>query len=538
MTHKRRVTVALPLIVLIFSILGGVYGPRIQVAAAASGADAVEAATGDDQDLARFSKVYTLVEENFADRPSADKTIYKGAIPGMLRTLDPHSNFFDPKEYQLIRDEQRGSYFGVGMQVTTRNGKTVITAPFPGSPAYKVGLRPGDIIVSVNDKSTENMTTTEVADLLKGPRGTPVKVVVSREGAPDYVVFTVIRDEITRKSVPDGFFVKPGIAYIKILNFGEGTARELDDNLKRLGESNFKGLVLDLRDNPGGLLNAGVAVADHFLQKGQLIVSHHGRASAERAYHARNGNHGHDYPIVVLVNQSSASAAEIVSGALQDHDRAWILGMTTFGKGLVQTVYPLNDRTGLALTTAYFYTPSGRLIQRDYSKESFFEYYFRRDENARNPRDVRSTDSGRTVFGGGGITPDEKYTPPKLDRLETELFRKSLFDFTRSYFSTHSAQLPEGWMPDDAVLQELRSYLVKKGTQFTEAEFTRDSDWIRRYLAKEMYIYAFNVDESDRVFAKTDPEVKMAIDAMPKALALVETSRKVVVQNSPARPPQ
>ncbi len=531
MIHKIRTTLALPLILLVFSLLGGVYGPRVQVAAAASGSDAVEATTA-GHDLDTFSKVYSLVEQNFADKPSADKTIYKGAIPGMLRTLDPHSNFFDPKEYQLIRDEQRGSYFGVGMQVASRNGKTVITAPFPGSPAYKVGLRPGDIIVAVNDKSTENLNTTEVADLLKGPRGTSVKVVVSREGAPDYMVFTIVREEISRKSVPDGFFVQPGIAYIKILSFGEGTARELDDNLKRLGENNIKGLVLDLRGNPGGLLNAGVSVADHFLQKGQLIVSHHGRASAERSYHARNGNHGHDYPIVVLVDQSTASAAEIVSGALQDHDRAWVLGTTTFGKGLVQTVYPLNDNTALALTTAYFYTPSGRLIQRDYSKESFFDYYFNRDENSRNPNDVKSTDSGRTVYGGGGITPDEKYTVPKMDRLQSELFRKSLFEFTRNYFSNRSSKLPEGWMPDNSVVEELHNYLIKKGVNFTEAEFTRDYDWIKRYLAKEMYVYAFNVDESDRVFAKTDPEVRRAIDSMPKATALLETSHKVIVQNN------
>ena len=180
----------------------------------------------------------------------------------------------------------------------------MIIAPFPGSPAYKAGLRPGDIIMSVNNKPTEGLNTTEVADLLKGPRGTEVKVVVSREGAPDYIPFTVIRDEISRKSVPDASWVRPGIAYIKILQFAENTGRELDENLKRLGENNIKGLVLDLRGNPGGLLNSGVAVADHFLQKGQLIVSHHGRSSPERPYIARNGNHGRDYPIVVLVDHS------------------------------------------------------------------------------------------------------------------------------------------------------------------------------------------------------------------------------------------
>ncbi|MBZ5617599.1 MAG: S41 family peptidase [Acidobacteriia bacterium] len=536
MAQQRRYLFVLPLIVLIFSILGGFYGPRVQVAAAASVAEPESEAIVFDRDMDSVTKAFALVEQNFAEPVSTDKAIYKGAIPGMLRTLDPHTNFFDPKDYRTLIEEQKGTYFGVGMQVASRSGKTVVIAPFPGFPAYKIGLRPGDIIVSVNDKPTENLNTTEVADLLKGPRGTPVKVVVSREGAPDYLSFTVIRDEISRKSVPDGFWIKPGYAYLKILNFGETTAAEVDENLRRLGENNFKGLVLDLRGNPGGLLNAGVAVSDHFLQKGQLIVSHRGRSSAERAYTARNGNHGREYPIVVLVDRSSASAAEIVSGALQDHDRAWVLGETTFGKGLVQTVFPLRDQTALALTTAHFYTPSGRLIQRDYTNKSFYEYYFHKDENARNPLDVKMTDSGRTVYGGGGITPDEKFATAKLDPLEVELFRKGLFDFTRKYFTKHNAAVSKGWLPDEAVLNELHDYLVKADTRFTEAQFKQDRDWIKRYLAKEMYIHAFNVDESDKIFAQTDPEVQRAVDAMPKANALLQTAKKVIVQRMSGQP--
>jgi carboxyl-terminal processing protease len=384
--------------------------------------------------------------------------------------------------------------------------------------------------VSVNDKTTEGLNTTEVADLLKGPRGTPAKIVVSREGAKDNLVFTVTRDEISRKSVPDAIWVRPGIAYIKILQFGENTVRELDDNLKRLGENNIKGLVLDLRGDPGGLLKAGVSVADHFLQRGKLIVSHHGRSSSEQTYVARNGNHGHEYPIVVLVDRSSASASEIVAGALQDHDRAWVLGETTFGKGLVQTVFPLPDHTALALTTAHFYTPSGRLIQREYSNKSFYDYYFHRDENARNDLDVKMTDSGRRVYGGGGITPDEKFESPKMDRFQAEMFRNGLFNFTREYFAHHGSSLPSGWMPDETVINDLHDYLLKNNYKFTEKEFTQHHDWIRRYLAREMYTYAFNVDESDRMFAQTDPEVARAVDAMPKAEALVEGARKVAAQ--------
>jgi carboxyl-terminal processing protease len=529
MRHKGPSLLAVSLAVLACSLLGGFFGPRIPVASAAS----EEAAVGmDDLDpsVAAFAKAYALVERDFADKLSADKAIYKGAIPGMLRTLDPHSNFFDPKEYQLMRDDQRGRYYGVGMVVGARSGKTVVSAPFPGSPAYKAGIRPGDIITKVNDKPTDNLSTSEVADLLKGPRGTEVKVLISREGAPDLISFALIRDEIFRKSVPDAFFIKKGIAYLSITSFGEKTSQEMDENLKRLGEDQIEGLVLDLRANPGGLLNEGVAVADRFLQKNQVIVSHRGRASAEKPYVARNGNKGRQFPIVVLVNRRSASAAEIVSGALQDHDRAWILGEKTFGKGLVQTVFPLDEGTGLALTTAHFYTPSGRLIQRDYTNKSFFDYYYHRDEAAQNDKDVKMTDSGRTVYGGGGITPDEKYEAPALDKLQVELRREWLFDFSRAYFGSHSSVLPAGWMPDHAMLSQLHSYLLQKNVQFTEADFVKDSDWITRDLAKEMYTAAFNVDVAEQMFARTDPEVLRAVDAMPKATALIENARKVVAQ--------
>ena len=531
MAHQRRSLLVLPIIVLLCSLAGGFFGPRVQVASAASEADEVR------KNLDSFTKVYALVEQNFADTVNPDKAIYKGAIPGMLRTLDPHSNFFDPRDYQLLREDQKGHYYGVGMQVGPRNGKTVVMAPFPGSPAYKAGLRPGDIIIKVNDKPTDNLNTTEIADLLKGPRGTQVAIVISREGTTDPITFTVTRDEITRKSVPPAFWVRPGIAYVKIEQFNETTSRDLEENFKRLGEANIKGLVLDLRSNPGGLLNEGVAVADKFLQKGQTIVSHRGRASAEKPYIARNGNRGHDFPIVVLVDKYSASAAEIVSGALQDHDRAWILGETTFGKGLVQTVYPLAENTGLALTTAHFYTPSGRLIQRDYTNKSFFDYYYHKDDNARNPLDVKMTDSGRTVYGGGGITPDEKYVAPKLDVLQTELLRKgAFFNYTRHYFASHDVKLPKGWSPDNAILNDFHDYLLKEKYTFTEADFTQDMDWIRRYLKREMYITAFNIDESQRVFVETDPEVERAIDAMPKARALLESAKKIIVQRMSSQP--
>ena len=524
MPQKWRSFFLLLGLVFLCSLIGGIVGPQVQAAATVSDGDDIGA------NLKTFTSVYGLVEQNFADKIDPDKAIYKGAIPGATRTLDPHTNFFDPREYELLREDQKGHYYGVGMQVRPFNGKTIVVAPFAGSPAYRAGLRPGDIIMKVNDKPTDNLTTTEVADLLKGPRGTQVTIVVSREGNDQPITYTVIRDEISRSSVKNAIWLKPGIAYVDIEQFTETTGKELEDALKKLGENNIHGLVLDLRDNPGGLLNAGIAVGDKFLQKGQTIVSHRGRSSPEKTYTARNGNHGHDYPMVVLMNRSSASAAEIVAGALQDHDRGWILGETSFGKGLVQTVYPLSENTGLALTTAHFYTPSGRLIQRDYTNKSFFDYYYHKDE-PKDMQDVKMTDSGRTVYGGGGITPDEKYVQPKIDALQTQLIvNHAFFNFTRNYFGQHDAKLAKGWSPDNTILNEFHDYLLKQNYDFTEAEFTQDADWIKRRLKVEMYITAFNLDESDRVRIESDPEVEQAMDAMPKAKALLDSARKVLVK--------
>ena len=523
----RRSILFVPLIILACSILGGLCGRGIEGPAAAAAEDDVQTS------LRTFTKAYSVVEQNYADVVNPDKALYKGAIPGMLHTLDPHSNFLDPKDYQLLREDQKGHYYGVGMTVSELNGKTIVIAPFSGSPAYRAGIRPGDVILFVNDKTTENLNTTQVADMLKGPRGTPVQVVIAREGQPKPITFNIVRDEIPRKSVQDAFWLQPGIAYLDVESFNENTSREAEDNLKKLGEHNIKGLVLDLRENPGGLLNEGVAVADHFLQKGQTIVSHRGRSSPEKPYVARRGNGGRDYPIVVLVNRYSASAAEIVAGALQDHDRAWILGENTFGKGLVQTVYPLAENAGLALTTAKYYTPSGRLIQRDYSNISFLDYYWGKNGELKNPQDVKLTDSGRTVYGGAGITPDEKFSTPKFNRFQTDLLRKrAFFNYSAHYFGTHDAKLPQGWTPDAAFMNEFHQYLLKEGFTFTEAEYVEIHDWLAQQVKREVYITAFSVDEARRYSVETDPMIAKAIEAMPKAKELLASAKKMIVQRT------
>ena len=532
MSSQRRYLLFVPLFLVACALVGGLFGPGASTVSAAPQAGQRNASPTSDEDLKAsiesFTKIYDLVDQNYSDKLSSDKAIYKGAIPGMLRTLDPHSNFFDPKEFAGLREEQHGMYYGIGMLIGAqpRTGKPMVIHPFGGTPAYKAGIRPGDLLMEVNDKRVDDLNTTEVAEMLKGPKGTKVQVVVRREGSEKPIAFNLIRDEIPRNSVDTAFWVKPGIAYMRIQSFTETTSHEVDDNLKVLGEQNIKGLILDLRENPGGLLQEGVATAGHWLDRGQVVVSHKGRAYSEKPYVARGSQYGESYPIVVLVNRYSASAAEIVAGALQDHDRAWILGDVTFGKGLVQTVYPLNDNTGLALTTQHYYTPSGRLIQRNYTNISFLDYYYGKRGETKDPNDIKQTDLGRTVYGGGGITPDEKFEPAKLDAFELSVARKNaFFGFSAKYFSDHDTKLQKGWVPDEAVVESFHDYLLKQNLKFSEEDWARDHAWVRDQLRAEMYVTAFSYEDSQRVGVEQDPEVQKAIDAMPKAASLLAQSK-------------
>jgi carboxyl-terminal processing protease len=526
---KRRSFVQIPLLVLACATIGGFYGPGARVASAASSDEDLSTSIKD------FTRLYSTVEQNFADPVDADRAIYEGAIPGMLVTLDPHSHFFDPKALKALREDQRGHYFGVGMEVVSKLNaqhviQTVVVDPLVGSPAAKAGLLPNDIIVEVDGKKTDGLSSAEVADLLRGPRGTSVRIRVARgdDGVP--VDFMVVRDAIPRSSVSAAFMLDNGIGYVRIdrTGFIETTSADFFAALKKLDEPHLKGLVLDLRSNPGGLLTEAVKIADHLLPKGVEIVSHHGRASREQSYKATVGNHGLNYPIVVLTNRNSASASEIVSGALQDHDRAWILGDNTFGKGLVQTVYPLLEDTGLALTTARYYTPSGRLIQRDYSSVSFFDYYYRNNTAARNPNDVKMTDSGRTVYGGGGISPDQKFEEPPLGPLESELLMNDKFSaYTRHFFTVHKEKLAKGWQFDDAQMAVFHTWLQGQKLEFTDAEFTKESAALRRRLQENIYKTAFDVDASTKYQLETDPEVLAAVAAMPKAQALLDNVNRI-----------
>jgi carboxyl-terminal processing protease len=504
-----------PVLLAIFCLPAGLFGPALGRGEAASSEADLR------QGLQSFARVYALVEENFADPVSPDQTIYNGAIQGMLRTLDPHSNFLDPKAYQLLQQDQQGQYYGVGMEINMDGANVIVTYPFPGSPAQRAGLRRGDVIASIDGKSAEGLNSGQVADRLKGPRGTPVEVGVKRVGSDAPLTFNILRDGISRSDV-DGFWLSPGIAYLRILSFtNQNTGHEVEQKFKELGENAVNGLVLDLRFNQGGLVSEAVTVAGRFLQPGQTVVSHRGRSSAEQVFRAKGGGKA-KYPIVVLVNRYSASAAEIVAGALQDHDRGWVLGENTFGKGLVQAQYPLSEGAALLLTIARYYTPSGRLIQRDYEHTSFIDYYYRRTET-KNLDDQKRTDTGRTVYGGGGISPDEKYANEKATSFERRLSgRLAFFHFANLYFGLRSPRLPEGWKPDAELMKRFQSFLIERGIPFSDAEFEHDRGWVDQQIREEMYTRAFDRRHAERVAVEEDPEVRKAVASLPTAQALLK----------------
>ncbi|MGI4855236.1 MAG: S41 family peptidase, partial [Janthinobacterium lividum] len=328
-------------------------------------------------------------------------------------------------------------------------------------------------------------------------------------------------------SVDLAYFIKPGIGYIHVTQFMETTSHEVGDALAKFGPE-MTGLVIDLRGNPGGLLNEAVSMSDKFLAKGDLVVSQKGRSFQDVVYKANHGETGKKYPIVVLVNRNTASAAEIVSGALQDHDRALIVGETTFGKGLVQTVFQIAENTGLALTTYHYYTPSGRLIQRDYNGVSLYDYYYvRKDAKPadKSNLEVKQTDSGRTVYGGGGITPDEKIESPKANQFENSLLiHGAFFNFTKHYLAHRT--IPDTFSVDDAVLTDFKSFLKAEKIDYTDADLTANLAWIKSNIKGSLFTSQFGANEGQRARTDEDPQILKAITFMPEALALEERSDK------------
>jgi carboxyl-terminal processing protease len=498
----------------------------------------------------------TVIQDNYIDGSRLDyNAVFKSSITGMLRTLDPHSDYFDAAEYEAFRTEQRSEYFGIGATIGDLTDgdrtETFIRATFDHAPAHRAGLRFGDHIVEVDGKSMRGKTYPEVRQHLLGPRGSTVKVTVEHPNGKIETV-QITRDAVPQPSIPEVYMIRPGVGYVAMTGgFNLTTADEFSAALENLQSQGMKMLVLDLRGNRGGLLIQAVRVANTFLHRGQLIVAQKGRieGSSER-YEAINSTPNMT-PLVVLVDRSTASAAEIVAGALQDHDRALIVGETSFGKGLVQLPFQLGYGSALLLTIAKYYTPSGRLIQRDYTNAGFYDYYTRGGSlnsttQQRPPAPVgpeSRTDTGRTVYGGGGITPDEPINPrtvtPAQQRLVDPVFgfALELVSGRVNGFDAYQVQRPIDFNHDlqatdfpvtDEIYKAFKDYVARKpGFKLTAAQLDRDRAYIELRLRYELATAAYGAITSLQVFNTDDPQIARAVDMLPRARELALAAQRI-----------
>lgn len=493
-----------------------------------------------------FGSALLVAKDNYAGQVDLDR-VSKFSILGMLHTLDPHSGYFDRKEWEEFQNSQRSRYSGIGSTIAQRNGKVYILSPFAGTPAYRAGIRFGDHIIEVNGESTEGQTSEQVKNKLLGPEGTGVTVKVARLGAGQPLVFKLIRASVPLPSIADYYMVGNGIGYVSLQRgFNTTTSDEMRSALADLRDQGMTSLVLDLRGNVGGLVDQAVKVSNYFLYRGQKVVSMRGRPSVfpSREFYAHNTS-PEEIPMVVLINRGTASAAEIVAGALQDHDRARIVGENSFGKGLVQNVFQLSDGSGLTLTTGKYYTPSGRLIQRDYSNRSFYDYYLARgDREAVRRSEEKHTDSGRAVYGGGGIEPDVEVKFPvrevELQRLWLEVafqFSRSLAagqipgfgDFKIDSSADHKHRLsPDDYVISDKVIKAFKAF-VRDHKEFNvdEARIDKDVDWIRRQIRYELATAAFGQEVASQVLLQGDVQMSRATAEMPGAKAMADEIRRV-----------
>lgn len=501
-----------------------------------------------------LAEALSVIQANHIDGKKLDyNSIFKSSINGMLGVLDPHSSYFDPVDYASFKTEQRSEYFGIGATIEDlREGKdvnTFIRATFDESPAARAGLRFGDRIVAVDGQSMKGKTYPEVRKFLLGPRGTTVKVTVLHPSNNQTETVSIVRDAVSLPSIAQAYMLQPGVGYVAMTGgFTFTTADEFDQALKQLHGKGMNMLILDLRGNRGGLLIQAVRVANSFLQRGQMIVSQQGRfRDSSQSYKAINENPD-NVPLVVLVNGDSASAAEIVAGALQDHDRALIVGETTFGKGLVQFPFQLDYDSALLLTIAKYFTPSGRLIQRDYSNGGY-NYYFpgglAGDKSTQaNPQTgpESHTDTGRAVYGGGGISPDEVVKAGTITAAERHL-RDVIFAFSlelvtgripgfESYKIQRSIEFDhdlvnEDYPASDALFKELKKFAGSKPLfRTTPDQLEKSREFAERQLRYNVLSAAYGYRVASQVFNDGDPQISRAVEAMPRARELAQAANR------------
>lgn len=501
-----------------------------------------------------FTAALAAIENQYVEQVDSERVVYS-AINGMLQTLDPHSNFLDPRTYAQLQERQQGRYYGLGITIQVVDGDITVVSLFEGSPAYKKGIRRGDIIAEIKGQDTKGWTSDRAVRDLRGPKGTEVEIGIRRRGYDQLIRVAVERDEISIPTIQGVFMVDAGTGYIKLRDFSETSDRDLGRAIDELTGKGMKRLLLDLRDNPGGPLDQAIKVSNRFLPRGDLIVYTRGRvANSDQDYRATEEPTVKSMPVVVLVNRNSASAAEIVAGALQDHDRAFVVGETTFGKALVQSIYRISQGAGLALTTARYYTPSGRLIQRpwDGSFDEYLTYSLRDQDGTRDhdPADMKLTDAGRKVYSGGGIEPDKHVAGPvegfNPTRFGRTLYARQMFDeFAERFMAEGDTRLAPaggkrrlvkpGFEVTDAIVDDFKTFLGTQKVKVDEAAFGEDREFVRAMIRYAIDLQLFGVEAARRRLIASDPQAQFALSQFSEAVRLSDLSRTSAIARRDAR---
>ncbi|MDD8020107.1 MAG: S41 family peptidase [Acidobacteriota bacterium] len=523
MTGKRKKVVYLALFFSILFLLGGF----------------LVAVDPWEHGLNKVVLISSVVKQNYYDDKDTKKLAF-AAIRGMLDTLDPHSYFLDPESSLRFTEDYTGKYYGLGIQIQKQEDRLVVIAPIEGTPAWRLGIQPGDVITQIDGQSTRPLSSVEAMQKLRGEKGTKVTITIQRDGLDKPFDLTIAREEIPLLSVPYAFMIdeQKKTGYIFVRSFGRNTVGELEARMKDLSTAGMKSLILDLRGNTGGPVFQAVDMADEFLPKGTLIVSMRGRNKAyNRDFNASRNGQYETLPVVILINQGTASASEIVAGAIMDNDRGLIVGEDSWGKGLVQTVFPLAADMALALTTAKYLTPSGRLIQRDFSH---LEEYYLAKKAPEDQRDIKYTlKKGRKVFGEGGITPDyEVKSTYKIFTVEL-MFKGAFFSYGRR-FGQHQTSLSKKYvfpqelktgqvLPPGAVIfddefkvtseviEDFKTYLDQAKISYDQNKFNEALDEIKGEIKREIFSSVIGPEEGVKISRQSDPVVLKAIDVMPEA---------------------
>jgi len=529
---RSRSTVAAAVAILISALIGGVFGKG-----ALATADAVP------DHYRTFTAALTAIQSQYAQPVESDRMVYS-AINGMLQTLDPHSSFMDPRTYAQMRERQEGRYYGLGLTISAIDGDITAVRVFEGSPAFGNGIRRGDVIAAVEGVNTKGWTTEATVNKLKGPKGTFVNIGVRRKGFERLLEMRVMRDQVSIPSLSASFMIDGTTGYVGVTDFAEHTDEDIGLALESMIKKGMKRLVLDLRGNPGGQLDQAIRITNRFIPKGSMVVYTRGRTpNADSDYRATDTPDYTDIPMITLVNRNSASASEIVSGALQDYDRALVVGETTFGKALVQSVYKVSSGAGLALTTARYYTPSGRLIQRPWDG-TFDEYltYTLKDqsERAKTAEQLKYTTAGRKVFSGGGIEPDLRFDGP-VEGFNPTRFGRTLHG--RGFFLSYAEQfsgdgdtrighsgpsrkiVKKGFTVDDDMVADFKKSVTAKNMKIEEDAWAKDIDFIRAMIRYAIDESVFDIATARQRLVTVDPQARFAISKFPEAEKLLEMSR-------------